>query len=140
MPTSLNISATYDNVPWKADLLDNLAVMSLMWDSRYGERIGIFQGAGTYPLNRWRSEKISCMIDNRPYYSTWQRVLLVKRIMELGGGVFDMEAFLDADDPTDPVRDVASGSTIGLGGVGSGVSADAPKLYPPLPPPVMVTD
>lgn len=141
-PTSLNVSATYDNVPWKTDLLDNQAVMSLMWDSRY-DRIGVFQGADTYPLNRWRSEKISCMIDNRPYYSTWQRVLIVKRIMELGGGTFDMETFLDNDDPTDPVRDAVSSGTPPLAGQGlfpyDGPSGPV-KFYPPLPPPVMVKD
>ena len=33
-------------------------------DANYG-RIGIYQGGGTYLYGRWRSEKISCMIDNR---------------------------------------------------------------------------
>ena len=115
VPYSLNISATYNNPGWKADLLDNdLNALSSLTakDSRYG-RIGVFQGADVSMFNRWRSERISCMIDNRFYFSTWQRMIIVKRIMTLCGGTFDADTFWAKDDPTDPVRDKTSGSTYG---------------------------
>ena len=115
VPYSLNISATYNRPGWKADLLDgDLNALSSLTekDSRYG-RIGVFQGADVSMFNRWRSERISCMIDNRFYFSTWQRMIIVKRIMTLCGGTFDADAFWAKDDPTDPLRDRKSGSAYG---------------------------
>ncbi len=44
-------------------------------NSKY-DRIGVFHGGGVSLFNRWRSEEVSCMIDNRPYFSAWQRALI----------------------------------------------------------------
>ena len=133
VPYSLNISATHDNPGWKSDLLDdNLNVLSSLTakDSRYG-RIGVYQGADVYMFKRWRSERISCMIDNRFYFSTWQRMIIVKRIMTLCGGTFDKDSFWAKDDPTDPVRDRASGSA-------NGMKSRVPvRTAPMLPSPVL---
>ena len=101
---ALNASGFYDSVPWQADLLDHLDE----WTARnpdYG-RIGIWHGAQTSLYYRWRSEKISCMIDNRPYYSTWQRILIVRRIMTKTGETFDMDDFIAKDVTVDPIRPV----------------------------------
>ena len=101
---ALNASGYYDSVPWKADLLDHLDE----WTARnpdYG-RIGIWHGAQTSLYYRWRSEKTSCMIDNRPYYSTWQRILIVRRIMTKTGETFDMDDFIAKDVTVDPIRPV----------------------------------
>jgi hypothetical protein len=51
------------------------------------------------------------MIDNRPYFSTWQRILIVLRILERAGETFDMDAFIAKDDTFDPVRPAASASS-----------------------------
>ena len=132
VPYALNISASYDNPTWKTELLgDGLQVKPslLAKDSRYG-RIGVYQGADVSMFNRWRSEKVSCMIDNRFYFSPWQRMLIVKRIMALSGSTFDEASFWEQDNPADPLRDAASGQTLG-----------APRLprrvVPMLPPPVL---
>ena len=104
VPHALNISGFYDSAPWKADLLDNLDE----WTARnpdYG-RIGLWQGGASSLYFRWRSEKISCMIDNRPYYSTWQRILIVRRIMTKTGETFDMDDFIAKDVTVDPIRPV----------------------------------
>ena len=81
-------------------------------------------------FGRWRSEKISCMIDNRYYFSTWQRMLIVKRIMTLSGSSFDVNSFWEKDIPTDTVRYVISSKVMG-----------EPPLrvleMPLLPPPVL---
>ena len=101
---ALNASGYYDSVPWQADLLDHLDE----WTARnpdYG-RIGIWHGAQTSLYYRWRSEKTSCMIDNRPYYSTWQRILIVRRIMTKTGETFDMDDFIAKDVTVDPIRPV----------------------------------
>ena len=103
---ALNVSGYYDRVPWKADLLDNLEE----WTARnpdYG-RISIWHGGHTSLYYRWRSEKTSCMIDNRPYFSTWQRILIVRRIMEKTGETFDMDEFIAKDVTVDPIRPVVS--------------------------------
>ena len=48
------------------------------------------------------------MIDNRPYFSTWQRILIVRKIMEKAGETFDMDDFLAKDVTLDPIRPVVS--------------------------------
>ena len=79
---------------------------------------------------RWRSEKISCMIDNRFYFSTWQRMLIVRRIMNLSGSTFDAASFWANDVTFDPVRDANTSSVIG--------SSRLPiRKMPLLPPPVL---
>ena len=133
VPYSLNISASYNNPGWKSDLLDdNLNVLSSLTakDSRYG-RIGMYQGADVYMFNRWRSERISCMIDNRFYFSTWQRMIIVKRIMTLSGSTFNVNTFWAKDDPTDPLRDRTSNATYGQ------KSRVPVRTVPQLPPPVL---
>lgn len=140
VPTSLNVSASYDNVPWQADVLNRRDAL-VSKDARY-QRTGVFQGGDTYPLGRWRSEMISCMIDNRPYYSTWQRVLIVKRLMQLAGESFDLDSFYALDNPTDPVRDGGSNAAprAGQGMLQNNTPAGPVKFYPPLPPPVPMVD
>ena len=103
---ALNVSGYYDSVPWKADLLDHLDE----WTARNPdyERISIWHGGHTSLYYRWRSEKTSCMIDNRPYFSTWQRILIVRKIMEKTGGTFDMDDFIAKDVTVDPIRPVVS--------------------------------
>ncbi|MCR5325300.1 MAG: hypothetical protein K6E37_00940 [Bacteroidales bacterium] len=134
VPMGLNVSAVYDDVPWKADLLDNMDRLSTL-DSRYPDRIGRFQGGGGYILYRWRSEEISCMIDNRPYYSAWQRILIVKRIKDLAGETFSLDDFLAKDVTRDPVRESSSSSGSRLG-----THIGPVRLAPPLAPPVLYED
>ncbi len=129
VPFGLNVSVSYTDVPWQKEILDNLSDFILL-DSRYS-RIGVWQGAGTSPLNRWRSEKISCMIDNRFYFSTWQRALIVKRIMQLAGSSFDLYEFVGKDNPSDPVRDELSSGTPGA------VRTSSLRVVPPLARPVL---
>ncbi|MBR5055747.1 MAG: hypothetical protein IKX03_00970, partial [Bacteroidales bacterium] len=139
VPYSLNVAGRYDSIPWQ-ELLDrkeNLVAVNALYD-----RIGVYQGGDVSMFNRWRSEKISCMIDNRQYFSTWQRVLIARRISTLAGVTFDLDTFLANDDPTDRVRDGAKRSSGGgaRGGDG-GVNASGPLAYlPPLPPPELIDD
>lgn len=130
VPFGLNISPTYADVLWQADLLFQKASL-VAKDARY-DRIGVFQGGDYSVLNRWRSERTSCMVDNRAYFSAWQRELIVKRIMSLSGDTFSLEDFLAKDVTFDPVRD------------GSSSASPAPsklpvKVFPMTPPPGLVT-
>lgn len=145
VPFSLNVSVTYNNPGhddpgagpeyikegWQhlLDLKPTLVASNPLYN-----RIGVFQGAGTSILNRWRSERISCMMDNRFYFSTFQRELIVRRIMTLAGETFDWDDFLAKDVPEDPVRDIVSSPVLGF------KDPVPPRPVPPLPPPVLVVE
>lgn len=133
VPMKLNLSANYNSVPWQ-DFL-NLRNELVARDAHYG-RIGIYQGGNVVMFKIWRSEKTSCMIDNRPYYAAWQRYLIAKRIMTLAGegNSFSFDSWLALDKTDDPIRDnVSSSSTRSL--------PSGPVIYElPLPPPVMIED
>ena len=132
VPMALNLSASPDDAPWKADLLDRLDQLTEL-DARYG-RIGTFQGGGSYLYGRWRSEKISCMIDNRTYFSAWQRYLITKRIFTLSDDLdsFSFESWLANDVTVDPVRDVS------IHAVPDVREHRTYRKAGPLPPPVLV--
>ena len=69
------------------------------------------------------------LIDNRPYFSAWQRVLIAKRIIEKSGGAFNLGTYLTTDNPNDPVRD--GGSSVMLPSTKAAVTR-RPMLPPPL--------
>lgn len=142
VPYALNISAKYDVTPWDVLLTNKTSLVSS--NAKY-DRIGVFQGGGVSMFNRWRSERISCMIDNRFYFSTWQRYLIVQRILSLANHTVGTDYtkyalvlgdFRAHDNPTDPVRD--GGASVMLP---DGVSnAVPPRPVPMLPPPVFHND
>jgi hypothetical protein len=132
VPFGLNVSGWYDDakLPWK-ELLSMRS--SLVTSNSLYSRIGKFQGGDVYIFNRWRSEEVSCMIDNRPYFSAWQRALIAKRIMELAGGSFSLSSYMSSKDkPEDPVRDMISSPVIQ-----PSTKANVP-IMPMLPPPVLI--
>ena len=134
VPMGLNISGTYDKVPWQEELLDRQAEL-VARDDHYS-RVGRFQGGDVMICNRWRCEKISCMIDNRQYFSAWQRCLIVKRIMSLAGETFSIDDFFAKDVTVDPLRDVkASGAPAAAG---MEIEHASYTEYPLLPPPVLL--
>lgn len=144
VPFGHNVSATYSN-PGRDDtygatgwqfLLDQKSTLAGK-DAKYN-RIGVYQGGDVSMLNRWRSERVSCMIDNRFYFSTFQRYLIVKRIMTLAGVSMTSDAFdtmFWAKDVTiDPVRDISSSAVMGED------DPVPPRPMPMLPPPQIVKE
>lgn len=138
VPADLNISGRYDIVPWQTEVLDELESGKYFNDMDKlllcAGRAGKFQGGDGYPLGRWRSEMISCMIDNRAYFSLWQRMLIVKRIMSLCGETFDIQDFYSKDVPYDPVRDSQASGAPAYNRLKARKDADV-KLHPMLPSP-----
>lgn len=134
VPLGLNVSGFYDKVPWQEDLLDHLDE----WIARNPDysRIGIWHGALTSLYYRWRSEKVSCMMDNRAYFSTWQRILIVRKILSKAGETFDMQSFIEKDVTLDPIR--PAGKSLDGPAVRRARSQAmmAPEM-PMLPPPVI---
>ena len=133
VPYALNISGFYTEVPWQADLLDNLDELTGL-NPDYA-RIGILHGGHQSLYYRWRSEKVSCMIDNRPYFSAWQRILIVRKIMDKAGETFDMQSFIDKDVTADPVRPAPNASAA-VRAQARARAALVPEV-PMLPPPVI---
>lgn len=131
VPFSLNVASDPADALWQ-ELLDQQESL-VAGDPHYG-RIGLFQGGGTCIFGRWRSEMISCMIDNRCYFSAWQRYLITKRIFELSGDgdSFSFATWLAGDVTADPVRDIDGSGVLGLRRSGPVHEVG------PLPPPGLV--
>lgn len=84
-----NVSTSYsmNSVPWK----------HLIFDSRYSDIVDIYEGGFYHSRGMYRSEPSSCMSNFIPYYNTWSRELIVRRIMQLAGKPFDFESFVSQD-------------------------------------------
>lgn len=84
-----NISANskFNNVPWS----------DFIFDTRYSDRVDIFEGAFGYMRGVYRSEINSCMNYGIPYYNTISRLDIIKRIFEYGGTQFSMDYFYEND-------------------------------------------
>jgi hypothetical protein len=115
VPMGWNISSSAMENPWKA--LDASREDLVKADARYG-RIGTYEGGLSDVLRGvWRSEKVSVMMDNRPYFSTWQRALVYQRLMRVSGEnpscdvrqAEDLQKYLEIDKRiggiADPKRD-----------------------------------
>lgn len=64
-----------------------------------------------YNKGIWHSEIISCMDDNRLYFNTISRQLIVERIKTIAGKPFVIEEFFAKDINYDPLRDFNSFKT-----------------------------
>lgn len=101
VPLGLNLTTDFNNdkgnVYWK----------HLLNDSRY-PRTGFFEGGMGYKSGLWHSEIISCMDDNRLYFNTISRQLIVERIKTIADESFSLEEFFAKDINFDPLRDFNS--------------------------------
>ena len=115
-PAGLNLSPSLSDAPWRN--LMSMRSELIAKDQRY-ERISACQGGLVqYMWGIWRPERVSVMMDCRPYFSTWQRALVYQRIMRSSGenpscdvrnNEADLRAYMDIDlmigGINDPVRD-----------------------------------
>ncbi len=84
---NLSISGKYKEIPW----------YHLVHDARYNDIVDIYEGGYFHTNGVYRSEHNSVMNNNVPYFSTWCRELIVKRIKKLAGETFDYEEFVAND-------------------------------------------
>lgn len=112
--TSESIESHMWEVPLGLNLTtdSNNAKGSVYWrhllnDPRY-PRTGLFEGGRGYFKGIWRSEITSCMDDNRLYYNTISRQLIVERIKSIANETFSLEEFFAKDINFDPLQDVSS--------------------------------
>ncbi|MBP3552801.1 MAG: leucine-rich repeat protein [Bacteroidaceae bacterium] len=84
---NLSLDGKYISVPWK----------HLVNDNRFNDITDIYEGGYFHSRGVYRSEQNSCMNNNVPYYSTWCRELIVRRIKMLAGETFSFDDFVAND-------------------------------------------
>ncbi len=115
---NLNVSPynTKEEVPWSR----------FIGQPEYPQ-VGIFEGGYYYTQGVTRPEEISCMDDNRPYFNTQSRYLIVERILQAAGeGELTYQKFLAKDVQKTPPPFTRSLCT--------------PKDFKPLAPPILIMD
>ena len=113
---NLALTGKMHEVPWS----------HLIYDSRYGDIVDIYEGGFMHSRGVYRSELNSCMNNDIPYYSTISREAIVKRIMQYAGETYSFEKFV-ANDKRDVVTETRASS------IGSSRSASsfesAPRIH-----------
>ena len=84
---NLSLNGRYKEIDWA----------HLIFDSRYGDIVDIYEGGFMHGRGIYRSEVNSCMNNNVPYYSTISRQAIVERIMDYAGEKFNFETFVSKD-------------------------------------------
>ena len=115
VPVGWNLTEDTDSIPWQ----------SFRGKPGY-EKVRLYEGGSGYFYGIWRSELISCMIDNRFYFNASSRELIVKRIKSLAGESYSLEEFMSKDSDYDPT-----------GKENRTVTAGA-RVMPPTAPPVLI--
>jgi len=114
--------------------------------------VGMYEGGNaSYVQGIWRSEQVSCMDDNRPYFNAYSRYLIAKRIHDIAGETFTKDDFLAADAQYKAIQsgvDFAGAEgliTTSYDGLKATYNdadtrsnyVEKVTIYPPLPSPVM---
>lgn len=84
---NLSLNGKFRQVPW----------YHLITNPAYSDIVDVYEGGYFHSRGVFRSEYNSCMNNNVPYFSTWSRELIVKRIMKLAGEEFSLESFYAND-------------------------------------------
>lgn len=84
---NLSLDGKYAIVPWR----------HLINDNRFNDIVDIYEGGYFHSRGVYRSEQNSCMNNNVPYFSTWCREIIVRRIKMLAGETFNFKDFVAND-------------------------------------------
>lgn len=85
---NVSISNKLTGLPW----------YHLIFDEKYAQLVDAYEGAINHSRGAYRSENASVMGNLFiPYFNTFSREILVRRIMEASGGKFDFEKFKQND-------------------------------------------
>lgn len=76
---------------------NKVAWSHLIFNPKYSDVVDIYEGALGHARGVYRSEAISCMANNIPYFSAISRQAIVERIMEYAGEEFTLEKFYASD-------------------------------------------
>jgi len=87
---NLELTGDWNQVGWS----------HLIFNPNYSDFVDVYEGGYMHSRHIWRSETISCMNNNIPYYSTISRQAIVERIKEYAGESFSLEDFYANDKTT----------------------------------------
>lgn len=87
---NLELTGDWNQVGWS----------HLIFHPNYSDFVDVYEGGFMHSRHIWRSETISCMNNNIPYYSTISRQAIVERIKEYAGESFSQEDFYANDKTT----------------------------------------
>lgn len=87
---NLELTGDWNQVGWS----------HLIFHPNYSDFVDVYEGGYMHSRHIWRSETISCMNNNIPYYSTISRQAIVERIKEYAGESFTLEDFYANDKTT----------------------------------------
>ena len=77
--------------------MDEVAWSHLIFHPKYSNIVDIYEGGYFHSRGIFRSEPVSCMNNNIPYYSAISRQEMVERIMRYAGEEFSLEEFYAND-------------------------------------------
>ena len=86
----------YRNLETTGDM-DEVAWSHLIFHPKYSNIVDIYEGGYFHSRGIFRSEPVSCMNNNIPYYSAISRQEMVERIMRYAGEEFSLEEFYAND-------------------------------------------
>ena len=86
----------YRNLESTGDI-EKIGWSHLFFNPDYSDRVDIFEGGYYHTRGIFRSEQLSCMNNNVPYFSAISRQAIVERIMEYAGEEFTLEKFYAND-------------------------------------------
>ena len=84
---NLSMTADAKQVPWA----------HLIYHKNYSDKVDMYEGGYMHTRGVYRSEAISCMNNNIPYYSAISRQAIVERIKAYAGETFDFDDFVAKD-------------------------------------------
>ena len=87
---NLELTGDWNEVGWS----------HLIFNPSYSDIVDVYEGGYMHARHIWRSETISCMNNNIPYFSTISRQAIVERIMDYSGEEFTLEKFYAKDSRT----------------------------------------
>ncbi len=84
---NVSLSGSLNDVPWSHFILD----------AQYSNTVDVYEGAFFHSRGVYRSESVSCMNNNIPYYNAVSRESIVKRIKRYAGEEYSFEDFKAKD-------------------------------------------
>lgn len=86
----------YKNISLNGKMSD-VSWSDLIFDSRYSDKVDVFEGGYGFTRGVYRAEINSCMNYGIPYFSAPARLDIMRRILEYSGEGFTMEKFYATD-------------------------------------------
>ena len=99
----------YENIELTEDM-HQVGWAHLLFHPSYSDVVDVYEGGYYYSRGVFRSEPVSCMNNNIPYFSAISRQAIVERILEYSGEGFTLDKFYAKDKSTVGVSSIQQSS------------------------------